>query len=56
MYLQVIRLTLDGSLCSENAYVPIVGQGTDDFGRRTNDAQDSTGGVELGQVILLYGS
>lgn len=52
--LQVIRLTLDGSLGGKDADVAVVGQGTDDLCRRTNDAQDSTVGVELGQIILLY--
>ena len=53
MYLQIIALALDGSFCGEDAHVARLGERSDHFCRRTDDAQHSSVGVQLWKVVLL---
>ena len=56
LYLQVIALTLDRSLCGQDAHMTRTGNRAYTFCRRTDDAQHTAGGILQWKILLLNGT
>ena len=55
-YLQVIALTLDGSLGSQETHMIALGDIANDFGSRSDDTEHTAGRIQLWDVSLLDGA
>ena len=51
-----LALALDGSLGGEYSHMTALGETADDLCRRTDDAQNSTVGIDLRDIVLLDGA